>query len=100
MWDPNQSHPCLKVARFSSRVRVQGLGSGPKLLCAQVAAEVIGAVGEEHAQWLDDGSEHPHRIALMVAAARVPDVTARLAQGFAQRGVQVRVLFQGFGSVC
>ena len=50
---------------------------------------MIGAVGAEHAQWLDDGSEHPHRIALMVAAARVPDVCARLAQGFAQRGVQV-----------
>ena len=55
----------------------------------QVAREVMGAVGQERTRWLDDGSEHPHRIALMVHEHAVPDVTGRLADGLARAGVQV-----------
>jgi hypothetical protein len=55
----------------------------------QVAGEVIGAVSPAAAQWLDDGSEHPHRIALSVQAARVPELCERLKEGFVRRNVQV-----------
>lgn len=64
-----------------------GICSAPSFM--QVAAEVIGAVGEQSAQWLDDGSEHPHRIALSVEASRVPDVTHRLSHGCASKNVKV-----------
>ena len=59
------------------------------LCCAQVAGEVISAVGSDSVQWLDDGSEHPHRIALSVQSSRVPDVCHRLTEGTHSRGVQV-----------
>ena len=56
----------------------------------QVAGEVMRAVGQDRTQWLDDGSEHPHRIALLVHEHSVPDVSARLADGLARAGVQAR----------
>ena len=52
----------------------------------------MGAVGSESAQWLDDGSEHPHRIALSVQSFRVPEVSQRLAEGCASRNVKVPVV--------
>ena len=58
------------------------------LCCAQVAGEVIGSVGSDSVQWLDDGSEHPHRIALSVQSSRVPDVCHRLTEGTISRGVK------------
>ena len=68
-----------------------GLATGDYdvLCCAQVAGEVIGAVGSDSVQWLDDGTEHPHRIALSVQSSRVPDVCHRLTQGTLNRGVKV-----------
>jgi hypothetical protein len=50
----------------------------------------MAAVGQGATRWLDDGSEHPHRIALMVQERSVPDVSQRLAQGCAAAGVQAR----------
>ncbi|EIE26776.1 S6PP-domain-containing protein [Coccomyxa subellipsoidea C-169] len=61
----------------------------------QVAEETIGAVGPSCAQWLDDGSEHPHRIALSVRQDRVHEVSERLKEGFLQR--DVRIIVSGTG---
>lgn len=55
----------------------------------QVAEETIGAVSTSCAQWLDDGSEHPHRIALSVRQDKVHEVSERLNAGFLQQEVQV-----------
>jgi len=55
----------------------------------QVAGEVVGAVGSDYVQWLDDGSEHPHRIALSVQQSKVHEVSERLKEGFLRRDVQV-----------
>ena len=59
------------------------------MCCEQVAEEVIGAVGSDSAQWLDDGSEHPHRIALSVQSSRVPEVCQQLTEGALSKRVKV-----------
>ena len=61
------------------------------LCCEQVAGEVISAIGPDQAQWLDDGSEHPHRIALSVQSSRVPEVCQLLEDGCLAKGVKVRL---------
>ncbi len=58
----------------------------------QVAGHVVGVVGSSCAQWLDDGSEHPHRIALSVRQDKVQEVSERLKEGFLQQDVQVWLL--------
>ena len=47
--------------------------------------------------WLDDGSEHPHRIALSVAAGVAPDVAARLRTKLHEKGVEAQLVFSGDG---
>ena len=59
------------------------------LCCEQVAGEVISAIGPDQAQWLDDGSEHPHRIALSVQSSRVQEVCQLLQDGCLAEGVKV-----------
>ncbi len=49
-------------------------------------------MGPSCAQWLDDGSEHPHRIALSVRQDKVHEVSERLKEGFLQRDVQACTL--------
>lgn len=61
------------------------------LCCEQVAGEVISAIGPDQAQWLDDGSEHPHRIALSVQSSRVEEVCRLLADGCLAKGVKVHL---------
>lgn len=39
--------------------------------------------------WLDNGSEHPHRVAFSVDNAVLNKVTSHLRAGFANAGVQV-----------
>ncbi|CAL8467114.1 g6650 [Coccomyxa elongata] len=63
----------------------------------EVAGHVVGMVGSSCAQWLDDGSEHPHRIALSVRQDKVHEVSERLKEGFLQRDVQVRIILSGTG---
>jgi len=46
-------------------------------------------VGSDSAQWLDNGSEHPHRIALSVQSSRVPEVCQQLTQGALSKRVKV-----------
>ena len=59
------------------------------LCCEQVAGEVISAIGSDQAQWLDDGSEHPHRIALSMQSSVVPEVCRLLAENCLAKGVKV-----------
>ena len=59
----------------------------------QVGAQVIQECGGEgSAHWLDDGSEHPHRIALSMHSGAVGHARHRLQELAAQRGLQVRLL--------
>ena len=57
--------------------------------CPQVAGGLVQGMGDA-AHWLDDGSEHPHRIALSVRADQVPHVTHSLQAGIAAAGLQAR----------
>lgn len=60
------------------------------LAVQQVAGKVLAECGGEgKAHWLDDGSEHPHRIALSMQAACVPSATASLQRGCDAVGLQV-----------
>ena len=57
---------------------------------SQVAGELLSQLAEEGAgHWLDEGTEHPHRIALSIRADRIPPILEQLKTGFAQQGVQV-----------
>ncbi len=40
--------------------------------------------------WLDHGTEHPHRIALSIRADKVQHVVYKLGEGFASMGLQAR----------
>ena len=57
----------------------------------QVVEEVLrGLQGDDAGAWLDQGTEHPHRLALSVRLDRLADTRSRLAQGFADRNLQVK----------
>ena len=56
----------------------------------QVAEEAIQRhAGDSSANWLDRGTEHPHRIALSVHVGSLQDCLSHLRHGFQQRAVQV-----------
>lgn len=56
----------------------------------QVAEEAIQRhVGGSSVNWLDRGTEHPHRIALSVHVHSLQDCLAHLRHGFQQHSVQV-----------
>ena len=54
-----------------------------------MGAQVIEECGEGCAHWLDDGSEHPHRIALSMQQQHVARSQARLQELASQRSVKV-----------
>ncbi|KAH7618839.1 putative sucrose-phosphatase 1 [Nannochloris sp. 'desiccata'] len=58
-------------------------------------AEAITLVPENTAHWLDDGSEHPHRIALSVRADLVPTVTESVKNATKLQGVRVQIIISG-----
>ena len=59
----------------------------------QVAEEAVQRhAGDQSVNWLDHGTEHPHRIALSVHVHRLHDCLAHLRHGFQQHTVQVRLL--------
>lgn len=62
----------------------------------RVANKVI-ARHEGQCHWLDQGTEHPHRIALSCHIDVVDAVTRTLQQGFVQAGCQVRIITSGTG---
>ena len=49
-------------------------------------------------QILDDGSEHQHRIALIVDAAVLGHATNMIASSFSKEGLEVRIIISGAGS--
>ena len=46
---------------------------------------------EDAGAWLDQGTEHPHRLAISVRQDRVPATRKQLSEAFAACGLQVRV---------
>ena len=49
-----------------------------------------GLRGDDAGAWLDQGTEHPHRLAISVRQDRVPAARQQLSEAFAARGLQVR----------
>ncbi|GAB4820554.1 hypothetical protein N2152v2_007600 [Parachlorella kessleri] len=62
----------------------------------RVAQQVLGRA-QHSASWLDDGSEHPHRVALSVRHDAVDGVTRQLLEGVQAEGVQAQVIISGVG---
>ena len=60
---------------------------------AQVVEETLRWLEEQGAgAWLDQGTEHPHRLALSVRSDRLHDTYHRLTHAFSDRGLQVSCL--------
>ncbi len=56
----------------------------------QVVEHVLaGLQGDGAGAWLDQGTEHPHRLALSVRLDRLEGTREALAEGFSNRGLQV-----------
>lgn len=60
-------------------------------------AQAIAAVPEGTAHWLDDGSEHPHRIALSVQAHAVPAVKNSIERVTKALGIRTQMIVSGTG---
>jgi len=74
------------------------LSSGWNLEIVRAAgAEAIALAPENAAHWLDDGSEHPHRIALSVRADVVPIVTEAVKKATKSQGIRVQIIISGNG---
>ena len=56
---------------------------------------VLEDCGDGNAHWLDDGSEHPHRIALSMVSECVPHAEQRLQQLCRAEGLKVSLLAEG-----
>ena len=56
---------------------------------------VLEECGDGNAHWLDDGSEHPHRIALSMVSGCVSHAEQRLQQLCSAEGLKVRLLIEG-----
>lgn len=64
----------------------------------QVAEEAVQRhAGDSSVNWLDHGTEHPHRIALSVHMTSLHDCLAHLRHGFSQHSIQVRIIVSGVG---
>ena len=53
--------------------------------------------GDQIVNWLDDGSEHPHRVAVSCHVRATPYIVASLRAGTKARGVRARVIVSGQG---
>ena len=59
-------------------------------VAVQVAEEAVQRhMGGRSVNWLDHGTEHPHRIALSVHVDSLQDCLSHLRRGFQQHAVQV-----------
>ena len=61
------------------------------------AIEAMASIPEGTAHWLDDGSEHPHRIALSVQAHAVPAVKKSIERITRTLGIRVQMIMSGTG---
>lgn len=59
--------------------------------CMQVATDVINRQPDS-IHWLDQGTEHPHRIALSVQVEQLSNTLLALRRGFDDRSLQVHLL--------
>mmetsp|Transcript_10746 Transcript_10746/g.25503 ORF Transcript_10746/g.25503 Transcript_10746/m.25503 type:complete len:556 (+) Transcript_10746:100-1767(+) len=57
-----------------------------------VGRSAVASFGDQ-IHWLDDGSEHPHRVAFSVDNSILGEVIAKLKQGFSSSGVKVMPWF-------
>jgi hypothetical protein len=55
-----------------------------------MANNIISQLGRDQAGWLDDGSEHQHRISLSVRVESLDYVSRFFTQALEKEGVQVR----------
>ena len=74
--------------------------AGSCLECCPVYVQIADQAVQRHANdskvnWLDHGTEHPHRIALSVHVSSLQDCLSHLRHGFEQRSVQVSNTCQG-----
>ncbi|DBB07742.1 TPA: hypothetical protein ACH3X3_009162 [Trebouxia sp. C0006] len=64
----------------------------------QVAEEAVQRhANDSTVNWLDHGTEHPHRIALSVHTSSLQDCLTHLRHGFQHHDVQVRIIVSGVG---
>lgn len=61
----------------------------------QAASDVIRDLSEEHVKWLDDGSEHPHRIALNVHVDSVDIVQHLMREKLDAQGISYKLICSG-----
>lgn len=61
----------------------------------QVAAELVESLSTERATWLDDGSEHPHRISLSVHVECVPYVKETLHEKLSRHNLEFKIISSG-----
>ena len=87
-------HRRLKMSSMRTGARAQRV-----LARAQVVEETLRWLEEQGAgAWLDQGTEHPHRLALSVRADRLHDTYHRLSHAFSDRGLQVSCRICASGS--
>lgn len=63
----------------------------------KAATEAISLAAPETAHWLDDGSEHPHRVALSVRADQVTKVIEILENRMKSCGLKAKIIKSGQG---
>lgn len=74
------------------------LDKGWDLVPVKAACQAVINAHDGHVQWLDQGTEHPHRVAVSVAVEAVEAVQARLAALFASADVEVKIIVSGDGA--
>lgn len=74
------------------------LDKGWDLVPVKAACQAVINAHDGRVQWLDQGTEHPHRVAVSVASEAVEAVQARLAALFASAGVEVKIIVSGEGA--
>jgi hypothetical protein len=65
-----------------------------------MANSILSQLGRDQAGWLDDGSEHQHRISLSVRVESLDYVTRYFVQALEREGVQVRARGTGRRAGC
>lgn len=74
------------------------LDKGWDLVPVKAACQAVIQAHDGRVQWLDQGTEHPHRVAVSCAVEAVEAVQARLAALFASADVEVKIIVSGEGA--
>jgi len=73
------------------------LDEGWDLIKARAVGDSVVSSFGNQIHWLDNGSEHPHRVAFSVDFAAMDSIIDSLKAGFATSGVQARIITSGTG---